>query len=134
MINETELIDRLLSELEEAGVDNVAALSNTVLRPSGSAAELANLSAAFSGIVRAGDARCEERSRANPGTRRSLTMDDALETIGALGDLLSFSPSERMWRHTSDRTLDIVLTDQGYARSVRILEERGHNWWVLARS
>ena len=128
-IDVNELALRILSELEEARADNVTALCNTVIAPAGLSHELDRMGAACIALVEAGDAICREFLWPDNETRRILATQAAVAMLATLGDAMTFDESAQIWRSRSKQTMEIVLTKQGYASAVAVLEERGYRWW-----
>ena len=132
MYDVDELRLRILGELEEAGVDNVAALCNIIGNPNGPRIELAKFGLAIAALIDAKEAECEYSSRPLYRDRKRLASHEALTEIGKLPQYLSFDTVHSSWRFKDAQVLELILTDQGLRKAAAVLEERGHNWWTTA--
>ncbi len=134
MITLFEMQERLLSELEEAGQDNVCALLNTVLHQRddiGLPGYLPMLIKSVCGLIRDDFVRV---GHAPNGFGRLVDLS-AHESIAVMTDVrerLTFSQSLGRWSTSlhHDRSPELVLTSHGYIRARMILSRRGYQWWV----
>jgi len=131
----SELEMRILSELEEAGQEDVFTLMVTVMNPSGEASEVEQMCEALSNLVRAGLVRMSV-DRDVGLALRELPQDESLLTIAELAPNLRFQAEGGYWtdiRRTGrpfEDTFPYVLgTETGIARAFEILTERGYQWW-----
>ncbi|HRK19866.1 MAG TPA: hypothetical protein PK970_12985 [Hyphomicrobiaceae bacterium] len=124
MFTAQETAERLLSELEEAGAENVATLLNTIFAPTGSNSELETVMLAVEQLLKSGDITLETL----PRRPRQHTAAVPLNVDG-LPALISYSTERKCWTFASDGVPEIVLTEKGRSRSRAILERRGYQWW-----
>lgn len=131
----SELEMRILSELEEAGEEDVLALLVTAMEPIGDANEIEQLCGALNNLVGADLVRM---SVDRDATRRlrALTQDESLAVIAELPANLRYNREGRHWidmRHTGPPYGSpfpyVVGTDSGIVRALEILHERGYQWW-----
>jgi len=127
MLDQSELQDRLLSELGEAGEENIPTLANTVFagaenfdeQRAGMRDALGSLMHA--GLVRValeGQAGLDELSKA-----RSRNIIEQLEVhLVVRPDVLAWTGGPRPWP-------EIVTTANGKVRAHAVLESRGYQWW-----
>jgi hypothetical protein len=131
----SELEMRILSELEEAGEEDVLTLIATVMKPAGAASEVAQVCEALGRLVRAGFVRMSvERDSALQLV--TLDEDQSLTVISGLPANLHFEAEGGFWiniRRTGGPYQDtfpyVVGTDIGITRALEILKERGYQWW-----
>lgn len=131
----SELEMRILSELEEAGQEDVFTLMVTVMNPSGEASEVEQVCEALTNLVRAGLVRMSVDRDAGLALRE-LPQDGSLTIIAQLPPNLRFQTEGSYWadiRRTGrpfEDTFPYVLgTETGIARAFEILTERGYRWW-----
>ena len=131
----SELEMRVLSELEEAGEENVAAMLNTITRPVGDATELADLQRALENLLRGNFVRMS-MDRDSTGRLRDLSADESLDVIADLTSGLRFNSEKMYWTDTrhngppyGDQFPYVVNTPAGKAKGFAILEKRGYQWW-----
>jgi len=131
----SELEIRILSELEEAGEENVAAMLNTIIDPVGDAAELTSLQGALEKLVGADLVRMS-MTRDSAGRLRELSAEGSLDAITDLSSGLRFSREKKHWtdtRHSGPPYGDpfpyIVNTERGKEKGFEILDSRGYQWW-----
>jgi hypothetical protein len=129
MVRLTELPQRILSELEEAGSETVSSMMNTVIDPSGATADIEAFKAALSEVVNLNLADIAYFD-GEAGRREALTKDDALGLVGGIGERLTFDEERKYWVWKKTEALpEIVATKAGIAKAEQILEERGYQWW-----
>lgn len=129
MVESEELLHRVLSELEEAGEEELCTLLNTVIDASGSSDEIDIFKKAMADLVSSGLVEIElDNGRA--GNKQVLQLAASLERIADLSMSLKFYPEERIWNWCSDLPrLNLFVTETGWARAREILDERGYQWW-----
>ena len=131
----SELEMRILSELEEAGQEDVLTLMVTVMKPVGEVREVEQMCDALSNLVRAGLVRMSTDRDAGLALRE-LPEDELLVVIAQLPPNLRFQTDGGYWadiRRTGrpfEDTFPYVLgTESGIAKALEILNERGYQWW-----
>jgi hypothetical protein len=131
----SELEMRILSELEEAGEENVAAMINTITPRVGDSAELMDMQRALENLVRDNFIRMS-MDRDSTGRLRDLSVDESLDVIADLTSGLRFDSEKMYWtdtRHSGPPYGDpfpyIVNTPAGKAKGFAVLDERGYQWW-----
>jgi hypothetical protein len=124
----SEVERRILSELQEAGEENIAAMINTIIDPTGNADELRSMQEALSSLVRAGLVRM---ALSTDPTKKlvPLSGDESLAMSAKIGALLRFRTSDRHWTWGRDLKPHIVVTSAGRARADSVLEQYGYQWW-----
>ena len=123
----SEIEMRILSELEEAGEENVCAMANTIFPPTGESSEIEQLQAALVSLVSADLVRMGERVR-NVGVR-PLSKDESLAIVGAMPAGMIFDDKEGLWWWTQSVWPEITDTEAGKSKAREILSERGYQWW-----
>lgn len=131
----SELEMRILSELEEAGEENIAAMLNTIIQPIGDASEVASLQQALENLVRADFIRMST-DRDSAGRLRDLSAAGSQGIIANLTSGLHFDSEKMFWANTrhsgppfGDPFPYIVNTKSGKKKGFEILDERGYQWW-----
>lgn len=125
----SELAQRIVSELEEAGFENVPSTMNTVLNLTGTTDDIDEFRGALGEIIQLGLADIGYVD-VHMGKLRAVPRDEMEEVIGSLGKMMSFDAAERYWIwDRSQRVAEIIATKAGVAKSHEILEERGYQWW-----
>jgi hypothetical protein len=128
MIAIGEMEDRILSELQEAGEENVAALINTIINPMGDTIELIQLRQALDNLARKGLVRIALTRDATRGLV-PLSVDKSLEIVAKIDEFLRFRSSDSHWTWSGESKPHIVVTAEGRARADKILDQRGYQWW-----
>jgi hypothetical protein len=123
----TRLEHLILATLEEAGEENVAALTNTVLKlRHGSPDEIGTMITALTRLLEAG---LVEAARFRDKASRywmPLTREESLAIIAALGLNVRWSAAEQLWKWCEDTPrAEILLTDLGLTTARQILRESG---------
>lgn len=131
----SELEMRILSELEEAGQEDVFTLMVTVMEPVGDASEVEQMCAALESLVSADFVRMSTEHDTVLALRE-LPKDESLVVIAQLPPNLRFQADGSYWtdiRRTGrpfEDTFPYVLgTETGVAKALEILTERGYQWW-----
>jgi hypothetical protein len=128
-----ESAQRVLAELEEARHDNIFALLNTIVDPTGEPTEPSYMQEALQHLL-AANLVVLSLEDFHPRKVRTLKHAAAMGLVSQLPDWFRFDVSRGVWTlGNGDMRRDpcpaITLTDAGYARSVQILERRGYQWW-----
>jgi hypothetical protein len=131
----SELEMRIVSELEEAGEEDIVTMMNTVVQPAGDIRELADVQQALENLVRADLIRMS-MDRDATGRLRDLSASESLDVIADLNSGLRFKGDKRLWTDTRQSGPPygfpfpyIVNTASGKKKGFEILEERGYQWW-----
>jgi hypothetical protein len=129
----SELEMRVLSELEEAGEEDVVTMMMTVMPPTGQASEVDDMQRALESLVRADLVRMS-MDRDTTGRLKALSKDESLSAIADLKSQLRFMGEN--WVDTrysgppfGDPFPYIVDTEAGREKALQILEQRGYQWW-----
>lgn len=128
MISLEEMERRILSELQEAGEENIAALLNTVIEPADDMGQAYQLQQALRRLVQAEFAQMA-LARDRIAGLKPLTSDESLALIENIPSTLEFQGNKRRWAWASGSTPQVVVTDAGQAQADKILEEQGYQWW-----
>jgi hypothetical protein len=134
LITEEELAARLVAELEEARRDNVFALLNTVIEPTGAPAELALYARALRRLIDDGKLTLGLEVFATDRDRE-FDIKEAHSFLDDFPRWFRFETSARdgpLWLFTglrTDQSPFVSLTQKGYDAAVALLEERGYQWW-----
>jgi hypothetical protein len=124
-LSEIEL--RILSELEEAGEENVCSMANTIFPPTGSSSEIDQLQAALGSLVARGLVRMGERVR-SVGVR-PLSKEDSQAVVEGIRTGFIFDSAKEQWWWTHLAWPEIVDTEAGKLEARKILDQRGYQWW-----
>ena len=128
MVEQLELEFRILSELEEAGEENVPTIANTVFEPTGSPTELSQLQQALEKLIEADFVRVA-LSRDATLRLTDLSKNESLGVISNIRVHLVFKEASMHWTGGSQPWPEIVTTEIGKMRGRQILDERGYQWW-----
>ena len=137
MIKLGEIEQRLLSELEEAGEENVSALLNAVLPNADQVADREELCGAIARLVSAGFVQMS-LARDRNGALRLLPESQVEAALQVIGERLVFDAAKRHWTWSGYRLPlkrnevqipEIVATAEGLAKARDILNLRGFRWW-----
>ncbi len=125
---QTELEARILSELEEAGEENIPTLANTVFEPTGSTDESAELRDALTRLVideyvRVAVVRDELKRLTE------MSKEVSLQIVSDLDVHLVFKSGNFHWTGGPRPWPEIVTTALGKRLGREILEARGYQWW-----
>ena len=137
----SELQLRILSELEEAGLDSIPALAITVTDVEGVPVDWTSMKDALTKLINADLVRVSlDNSHANRirtlksgvelaeiakrGSRPwAMSKEDSLTIMAEVDAALIADPQyDKRW-------VDILVTDAGHEMSGRILDRRGYQWW-----
>lgn len=125
-----ELSQRILAELEEAGFENLTSIMNTVTVVSGDPKEPAENRTAFDELITNGFAQIAYENNAL-SKLESVSQQASLSATAEFEMKIKFDVAEGIWKW--DRNFPrayLRLTDAGRAKSRRILNERGYQWWL----
>ena len=120
----TELQRRILAVLEEAGEDDVSALTNSVTKRRGSADEIDAMSMALVGLI-----NCNlidiARSKDNVSLHWiPLPKEASLALLTDLKPFFQWSVQDQLWKWRQDASrAEVVLTDAGLIAARKILSE-----------
>lgn len=134
----SELEMRILSELEEAGQEEIPTLINTVMTVTGDPSEIDDIEDALKELFRAGFARIAI-DRDESDRLRRVSVEESLTLVSDLRKRLRFRESDKHWTDMDDMGPPysanyieppyVVYTDVGKNRAFQILDERGYQWW-----
>lgn len=131
----SELDQRVLSELYEAGGETVQTLAVTVLDGQGDANELASLTEALVSLVQVGHALIAVEDTMQRKLQCLSTASSVAE-INALQSFLYFDTTDKRWKDKRRTTPPyrpepcyVVNTEQGRQLGFEILNARGYQWW-----
>ncbi len=125
----SELAQRILAVLEEAGEENVSSTLNTVLAVHGGAQEIVNFREAIVLLLSDGLADLVVRSGSS-GDFHVLSRQESIVELSAFEQTMDFDTSEGIWVWDKRKPRAYVrLTDKGQQESERILTDRGYQWW-----
>lgn len=124
---------RVLSELEELRVENVIAMLNTIVVPTGEIGEVTQLQRALLELVKAGLVEIG-MEQFHPREDVVLESDEGLKVIDDLPAIFRFDSDEKLWDlrvgdMRKDRYPIILATSEGVDEGFKILSERGYQWW-----
>lgn len=134
---QTEIEQRILSELEEAWAESFVTIINTVILPTGNTSEVAEVCLALEKLTQADLIRMavdyDERKKL-----RASSLGDSITIIQAIPGTIHFDASRGFWTWSS-LTLplkqyevqipEILVTPKGLEKARGILDERGYQWW-----
>lgn len=124
-----EIAARVLSELEEAHEEDVATLINTVMTVSGEQKEVEALTAALLQLAQSDFVRIADEETGKKSERQSHDLSITIIKTFAKG--LVFDNREDIWSWDDARPQPCVMTTEtGLEQARRILDERGHQWWL----
>ena len=131
----SELEMRILSELEEAGEEDIVTMMLTVAEPTGDRRDVEEMQSALDSLVRLDLVRMS-MDRDTSGRLRDLSRADSLEVIADLKSRLRFDSKKAIWVNAQrsgppfdDPFPYIVNTKAGKEKGFEILDERGYQWW-----
>lgn len=131
----TELEMRVLSELEEAGEEELQTMAVTVMLGLVSADPLSEFQAALRRLAER-DLLRMSTARNSTGRLDELSLAASLSEIDRIGEVLTFDVSSGAWMDRrisqgdmAERYPFIVDTPAGAELAQKILEARGYQWW-----
>jgi hypothetical protein len=132
-IDLTEMEQRVLAELEECGEQNIFAMLNTIIDPTGDAPEVTLLQQALQGLVERDYVTMGLEGFA-PRNPEELGKAASLELLSCLGSWFRFDAADPHWTLSKgdikkERIPAIYSTDAGHQKAVEILTQRGYQWW-----
>ena len=138
MDDASELADRIVSELDDRGSDNLHSLLNTVIEPTGSVDEVNRLKEALAKILKRelGHLALE---RMHPRSSSTLADADAVGMLSTLQQWFRFDVSTQCWTLGNGDPLKdsypvLVLEENGFSHARDVLEIRGYRWWMQRRT
>ncbi len=124
----SEIADRILSELEEAGHEELVTLVNTVSARTGEDNERATFLDAIIHLVELGEIVIARESQGRPIKEISpqRSIDEARQATTAM----VFDRSEGYWTDLA-KSFDVyaVALPGGLERARSLLHDRGYQWW-----
>lgn len=131
----TEIEQRILSELEEAGEESIQTIVVTVLDGIGNASEIELLKHSLGRLV-SDDLIRIANDRDTSRRLRALPIDASLREIAAIGAFLAFDANKMRWLDKrrvrppfGPEFPFVVATEQGKKIGFEILDRRGYQWW-----
>lgn len=133
MADLTETEQRVLAELEEFWEENVFAMLNTIVDPTGDPSEVAMLQQALRGLVER-DYVVMGFEGFVPRNPEKLGSEASLELVAKLGDWFKFDLADPHWTLSKgdikkERIPAIFSTAAGREKASEVLNERGYQWW-----
>ena len=124
MLTLTELQKRILANLEEAGEDDVSALTNTLINRQGSPDEIDEMEEALLSLLSCNLVQLA-RDRDLISKRWSpLPYEEAIETTANIKSCFSWSEVEQIWKWGKELPrLQVLLTNIGLTKARKILSE-----------
>jgi hypothetical protein len=121
MAAESDLEQKILMSLEEAGEDHLSALLNTVIDASGNPDEIASFRTALTSLIEEDLLRLARSRQAGPASLKPLSQPESVAVLAHLKAFLVWSPPENLWKWNEDASsrMDVVLTDEGIAAARR---------------
>jgi hypothetical protein len=119
---------RILSELEEAGHENLPTIINTVMEPSGGDDERNQIRDALVGLVSA-DLVQMALNRGSADGLESLSKDQSLALLAGIDEHLRFKSGAGHWTGGQRPWPEVMNTEAGNEKAFEILNERGYQWW-----
>jgi hypothetical protein len=130
----TELGDRVLATLEEAHIDNVFAILNTVIDPHGGIDEVEAFVIATRNLFDRGLIEMGYRHVMPHWREEVFAADRTAQLIAELQAWFAFDRGTGYWTTSRGEIRNtsipfILLTSAGLTESGRLLDERGYEWW-----
>lgn len=129
----TEAAERILSELEEAGEQNIYAMLNTIIDPNGLSEQVNEFQEALRTLHQTGyiTMGMEEFS---PRIQQELPYAECSALIDDVKSWMTFDKADHLWSPSKGdyRTSQypvIFVTPTGKAKAFEILDRRGYQWW-----
>lgn len=128
----TELELRLLSELEEAGAEDMLTLLNTVFRMPTYLDDRADVVRAIKNLIATGAVVMASERDSNKRWRR-LDTPDAYAAVQRFDDALVFDDQHGLWQLKlgTPRSVNAnaITTELGLKAGREVLTQRGYGWW-----
>ena len=129
----TEMEQRVLAELEEFWEENVFAMLNTIIDPTGDAQEVVLLQQALKGLVER-DYVVMGYEGFVPSDPEMLGKDASLGLVSKLGGWFKFNLAGSLWTLSKgdikkERIPMIFSTAAAREKVFEILDGRGYQWW-----
>lgn len=124
--SQSETAVRILSELEEAGEEELVTLINTVMPRTGEPSELDEFSSAVRDLISSGAITTERK-----GISQSFEPSSIMHESQSKLSVVAFDPVDGYWIDTTE-AYDVyaIASPAGLERARRILDERGYKWWT----
>lgn len=128
MIAIEEMRQRLLSELEDAGEQNLLPLLNTVMDPSCYDQALDPFRVSLERLIKEGLLLFAVRREL--GKKIELvSLDESLAMLAGSFNTFRYNEDELQWEGEYDDDQYVLLTDVGKELGFKILDKRGYQWW-----
>lgn len=133
MVDLTELKQRILATLEEAGADDANPILNTVIQPSGDPEEVVAYERALTDLL--SNELIEVCLRSFAQGSELLSKEAGQKEIAKLTTFYVFDKEQEIWLDSRFESSpqapepEIVLTSAGLTAGESLLEERGFEWW-----
>lgn len=129
----TEMEQRVLAELEEFWEENVFAMLNTIVDPTGDAQEVVLLQQALKELVKR-DYVVMGYEGFVPSDPETLGKEASLELVSNLGDWFRFDTADTHWTLSKgdikkERIPVIYSTKMAREKAFEVLDARGYQWW-----
>jgi hypothetical protein len=129
MIDIDEMRQRVLSELEEFGEEDVASLANKAADGEGDEGELQCFREALERLI-ADDLVLMAPEHQLGKALVELDKEQSLQLLAETLKLFRFDKSDLLWMIDPHVYNYVVVTETGMAAAVKILRERGYEWWL----
>lgn len=128
-----EFAQRVLAVLEEYGCENIFALLNTIVSPSGQVKEIDDFGDAIAGLLSQNMISLQMEGFV-PRNPEKLTDEQAWSLMQSFGRWFKYEESTSFWTcATGDlmqqRVPVVCLSAEGRTCAEAILEDRGYQWW-----
>ena len=128
MMDLAEIEERVLTELEWAGEENLPTLLNTILDPNGSRDEVKLLQTSLEGLLHRGlVAVAVERDESK--NLVALSTEASLTILANLEKHLAFDSRHSHWTGRERPWPNVVSTSEGKAKGRQVMDRRGYQWW-----
>lgn len=122
MLSADEVANRMLSELEEWGRENIPTLMNTIFPPEGTDDERELSRAALNSLLGRGLIVIEIEDVA-------LDTDAGRTLLSDIKPLVPGLYPDGAWKGGADPWPEIRVTPTGRQEAERLLHEKGYQWW-----
>ncbi|MBS0269998.1 MAG: hypothetical protein JSS54_13610 [Proteobacteria bacterium] len=119
---------RILSELEEAGEENLPTLLNTIITPTGNPNERNEFQAALTNLLQKGFIKIALERDANKRLK-DMSDHDSFALLARITEHLVFKTQSGRWTGGARPWPEVVYTEVGKLEGRRILQEYGYQWW-----